>query len=371
MVDTVNSVTKRFLRSFSARRMPTTFLTGLLSFDPLTNVHNSEEVTIDIQRLAESISITQPSRAGGYRDVTSEKFTNKSFKPPVNADSHSLDAFKLIKRQFGQNPFDDPDFVTNARTESARNMALISDGIMRTVELQASQVMQTGAITLTDSGGATVYTINYGPKATHFPTVGTSWSNVAADALGDLEALAEVIRDDGLVDVTDIIMGDGAFRNFLNNTAVKAQADIRRFNRIVEFTPTVVGNGAKLQGEVSIGNYKFRIWTYNGRYEDPQNPGTKIKFVADDKVIMLALEADANNNLRTRIDLSYGRFLPIRQPLPEARQFIPPSISAGMFRMDTNAWFSNDGFSLTVGAGIRPLVIPVGIDTYGCLDTII
>lgn len=366
----VNANTLRFLRTFRARRAPTMWLTGLLNFDPEINVHNGQAVTIDIQRLSERLSITQPTRNGGYRDVTSEKFTNKEFVPPVNADSHSLNSWNLLERVPGQNPFDDNDFVSKAMMEASRNMALISDGIARTIELQASQVMQTGEITLNDENGSNVYTINFAPKSTHFPTVTTAWSNTASTPLVDMENLAEVIRADGLSDVTDVIMGRNAARHFQNHPTVRNLLDNRRIN-IGDIEPRGMGQGATFIGDIQLGTYRVNVWTYAGRYDDPQT-GVSTRYIADDNVVMLALgpsNTEGDNTVRTRIDLTYGRHMPIREPLPEARRFIPGGISDGMMRMDMNAWFTDDGHGLTVGAGIRPLVIPVGIDTFGTLDT--
>ena len=276
----------------------------------------------------------------------------------------------LLQRVPGQNPFDDNDFVSKAQAEAARNMALIADGIGRTIELQTSQVMQTGTITLNDTNNNSVYTLNYSPKATHFPTVGTAWSNAASDKLADLESLADVIRSNGLSDVTDVVMGASAIRHFLNDTKIQALLDNRRIS-IGDITPRGAGQGATFVGQIQVGTYRLNIWTYAGRYNHWQT-GVSTKYIEDDKVVMLALgpsNTEGDNTVRTRIDLTYGRYLPIRQPLPEARRFIPGGISAGMVQLDTNAWFTNDGHGLTVGAGIRPLVIPVGIDTFGCLDT--
>lgn len=368
----VNAVTKRFISQFESRRAPTMFLTGLTNFNPIEHVYNGEQVTIDIMRTDEEISIAQRDLSTGWRDVTSETFTNKEFTPPVHQDKHALNAHKLISRQFGQNPFDDPDVIRNAVVQAARNISLISDRIARSTELQMSQVLQTGIITLTDAAGDEKFRIDYAPKATHFPTTGTSWTAGAGDPISDLGSLAEVIRNNGLVDVTDAIMGTDAFNNFIANTGVKEFLDNRRMG-LGEIRPAMVGKGATFKGTVWVDDYRLNIWTYTGRFIDPSS-GLKTKYIADDKVVLLAALGSNDGTVgTTRIDLTYGRIPRIRAVPAEARRFIPGDIidRANRIALNTNAWFTDDGQTLNVGAGIRPLVIPVGIDQYGCLDTVI
>lgn len=367
----VDNVTKRFLNPYTQMRSPTGFLMRLGTFDPTTNVYDGEKVTLDIMREDEDISIAQFDKDTGYREISGDLFTNKEFTPPSHKDAITIKADGLNKRQFNQNPFDNPDVVANAARSAARGVNRLRNRIVRSNELQMSQVLQTGTVTLLDNSGNTVYAIDYKPKATHFPTVGTAWGTGGADPRADLGSLAEVIRNDGKVDSTDLIFGRGALRNFIADPTVKELLDNRRMT-IGSINPRLVNSGATFYGTIWIDQYQFNLWLYSGRYKDPQT-GNMTTYIEDDKVVMLSApdsESMGESTGRTRIDLTYGRHHVLRDPLPEARQFIPRRINdSGGLSLDINAWFSEDGTTLKVGVGTRPLVIPTGIDTFGCLDT--
>lgn len=359
------TTTKRMLRAYISMSSPLLFLSGLFQ-SPLQNFHNSEEVEIDIVRSDEDISIVIQDLSTGYRMNSEDLYTNKGFKPPVHKEAIPINSHDLIKRMPGEDPFQDPDFRGNVILRMFKGMVKVERKIRRSIELQASQVLQTGIVTLTDSAGLPLYTLDFKPKATHFPTTGTAWNLAGADIAGDIGALAEVIRNDGLEDPDQLIMGVDAFEAAITNDDFKARFDNRRIDMGRVVPMEMRGNGGTFRGVVEIGNYKYDIWTYGGRYKDPQT-GVKIQFVSPEKVIVRSSTG--------RLDATFGAIPNIgklmgaqnTQLLPE----MPGRVSNGEGGMDlfTNAWLSNDGEQLFGGVGARPLMIPTAIDTYGCLDT--
>lgn len=245
-------------------------------------------------------------------------------------------------------------------------MVKIEAKIRRAIELQASQVLQTGTVTLSDENGNALYTLDYKPKTTHFPTSGTTWGQAGDNKLGDLESLAAVIRADGLTDADMLIFGADALREFLADETVQAQLDNRRMNIGSIGRPETRGQGGTFHGEISIGAYTYQIWSYTGRYTHPQT-GTSTAFIDPAKVVMLSSMG--------RLDATFGaipnigKLLGVDQTnlLPE----LPGRVSndAGGMDLHTNAWLTDDGEQLFAGMGARPLLIPTAIDTYGCLDT--
>lgn len=351
------------LRAYEQSAPPTLFLSGLF-VSPPENFHNSEEVEIDIVRSEEDVAIVIQDLSTGYRMNSHDIYTNKSFKPPILKEAAALNAFDLIKRQPGNNPFEDVSFQAAATAQALRNFRKIDAKIRRSIELQASQVLQTGVVSLIDTAGTVLYTIDYKPKATHFPTAGVSWSTVAtATPLADLESLAEVIRSDGLNNPDQLIFGRTAWRYFIENPTVQALLDNRRME-LGSVAPQMRGQGGTFQGFIWIGNYRFEMWTYNGKYKHPQT-GASTNFVADDKVIMRAADG--------RLDATFGSIPKIVSPEARVLPFLPGRMSMREGGMDlhTNAWVSDDGEQLFAGVGSRPLMIPTAIDTFGCLDTII
>jgi hypothetical protein len=246
-------------------------------------------------------------------------------------------------------------------------MRKIETKIRRSNELQASQVMQTGTVTLNDAAGNSIYNINYAPKATHFPTAGTAWSNPAADALGDLEALMEVIRNDGKVRVNRAIMGIDAFDALLANTAAQTKLDLRRGDTGSITPMTDLPEDASYRGTIDVGNYKIDIITYAGRFYNPETQLME-QYLDPSKVVLMSAGG-------TALEASFGDVPHIGRAIgKDGRELLPElptrfgSSTNGM-DMFTNVWLSDSGEQLYGGVSSRPLFIPKGIDTFGTLET--
>lgn len=356
-----NEITKRLIRSYLQEAMPTMFFSGFFQ-SPDINFHTSEEVEVDIERQDEDVAIVIQDLSTGARYNADDFFTNKKFKPPVFKEAAAINAFDLIKRETGQNPFQDPNFQANAIARAYRVFRKLEKKIRRAVELMASQVIQTGTLTLTDNDGNPLYVLDFKPKATHFPTASVAWGTAGADPLKDLEQLGDVIRADGLVDPDTLIFDAESFDLFLSDEKVAARFDNRRYE-MGRVTPQMRGQGATYQGSIMIGNYRYEMWTYSGRYKD-QVTKVSTPYTQKGKVSMLS-------STGTRLDLTFGAIPMIVAPEQRVLPYLPSRISDGGsgFDLTTNAWVTADGEQLHVSAGTRPLTIPTAIDTFGCLDT--
>lgn len=360
-----DSVTKRMLSAYVQMAPPTLFLSGLFQ-SPAENFYESEEIEIDIVRSQEDISIVIEDLSTGYRMNSEDLYTNKGFKAPVHKEAIPLNSFDLIKRMAGQNPFMSPVFRANIMTRLFNGMAKVERKIRRAIELQAAQVLQTGKVTLTDHSGAKLYNLDYKPKATHFPTAGTAWSQAAATPLQDLNTLAEVIRNDGLDNPDQLIMGVGAFMAFIENEHVMKAFDNRRIDVGTISAMQMKGSGGTFRGVVEVGNYRYDIWTYGGRYLDPVT-SKAAPFIDNGKVIVRASGG--------RLDATFGAIPNIGVLLGEQATRLLPELpdrmsnTAGGMDLFTNAWLTPDGEQLFGGVGARPLMLPTAIDTFGCLDT--
>lgn len=361
-----DETTRRMISAYNQIAAPVMFLAGFFQSPP-QNFHNSEEVEIDITRSEEDVAIVIQDLSTGYRMNSNDIYTNKSFKPPIFKEANAVNSFDLIKRQPGENPFQNPNFRANLISRIFNGLVKVESKIRRAIELQASQVLQTGIVTLTDENGTALYTLDYKPKATHFPTSGIDWGSAGDDKLGDLESLAAVIRADGLVDCDTLVFGSRALKRFLADTTVQAQLDNRRINIGEIGRPQLRGAGGTYHGDISIGAYTYAIWSYTGRYKHPQS-GVSTSYIDQDKVIMLS-------SISTRLDATYGNIPHIGKLLGESKTNILPELPGRMINatggmdLHTNAWLTTDGEQLFAGVGARPLMIPTAIDTYGCLDT--
>ena len=350
-----------WLPLFTQMRSPNPFLSRMFTIKP-GGIYNGDKVAIDIERYGEEVAIAIRKCTGPNLNDISE-FTTKEFTPPAYGEAFPLDVSDLLNRMAGVDPY------TAAYTEyagqlvamMAKGFVLIDDKIKRAVELQASQILQTGKLTLTDSSGGTVYELDFKPKATHYPTVGTAWDNVASTKLADLEALAKVIRADGKVNPDRLIMGDVALRNFLADDEVQKVLDNQRID-VGSIAPEFEDSGATFYGYVWVGAYRFEIWTYPDTYEHPQT-GAPTEYIGSDKVAMLSS--------RTRLDMVSARVpLPLG-PDPRVANLLPGRMSSrsDSFDVTPNVYPTPNGKQIMGELESRPLLIPVQLDGLGCLDT--
>lgn len=353
------ATTKVMLSGYQARRRPTMFLTGMFQA-PAENYHNSEEVEIDIMRSEEEVSIAIVDLSTGARLNSEDDFTNKSFKPPVHKEKGAIPAHKLINREFGQNPFESPDFQANAIARGTRLVTKMGDKIGRAMEQQSAQVLTTGTVTLINEAGAAVYTIDYKPKVTHFPTASVAWTSASSTKLKDIEDLANVVRADGLEDPDMLVMGERAYELFISDTTVVEKINLRKGD-IARLVPMDrMGNGGIFRGTVEIGNYSYEIWTYGGRYKHAQT-GVSTKYIPDNKVVI--------RSSMGRLDATFGGIPTIdKDTRVPAQLFTRLQDTTGVMDLQTKGWITDDGETLFVQAGTRPLMIPTAIDTFGCLD---
>jgi hypothetical protein len=330
---------------------------------PAGNFYNSEEVEIDIVRGGEQIAVAVTDLISGHRFNSDDAWTNKVFKAPVLKEAYALNVFDLLKRQPGMSAYESPDFQAAATAKSLRMGRKLADKIARTIELQAAQILTTGVVTLVDSAGVTVYTVDYAMKNTHKPNAGVTWTTTAtADPTSDLSLLADVIRADGLTQPDIIEFGAGAFEAAMKVTTFRDRFDLRRADLGTLVPMQDVGEGGKYRGTLELGNYKFDCYTYSGWYAHPQT-GTKTAYLPDTKVIMRTSGA--------RLDATFGAVPRIVPPDSRVLPYLPPRISSSAERIDLwpNAWVTADGEQLIGAIASRPLLIPTDIYSFGCLTT--
>lgn len=336
---------------------------------PASNFYTSESVELDIVRTDEEVAIAVQDITAGWRNNSADLFTNKEFIPPVFKESFSLTSKDLFKRVPGDNPFQDPGYRAMIITRFMDGMRKINNKIVRANELQASQVLQTGTATLLDANGAEIYAIDYKPKATHFPTSSTAWTDASPDILGDIESLGQVVRNDGKQAPDTLIMGIDAFSAFILDDVIQPLFDNRRIEAGRIGRMSVLPEDARFRGTVDVGNYKYDVVTYAGVFKDP-NGGAIVPFMDPAKVILLSSDSrfDALFGAVPHIGRALGLTGGSGVNLPE----LPTRFGSREAGMDmfTNLWLSQEGDQLYGGVASRPLMVPTSIDTYGCLDTL-
>lgn len=361
------NATKRMISVYKQRaRTPLMFMSGFFR-SPAENFFSGQSVEMDVVRGTENVAVAVTDMSTGYRMNAQDLYTNKEFIPPVYMEGFGVHSKDLMLRQAGMNPFENPNYRAALIDKIMDGMVLVEGKIRRAIEFQAASVLQTAKAVLKDLAGATIYSIDYQPKATHFPTAGVSWATATGKQMMDnIAALGVVIRTDGLADPTDLLFGTDAFEAFIRSSDVQARLDNRNMNlgSIVGAQPR--GSGATFQGRIQIGDYVYNIWTYSNRYVEPDT-GNSVPYLDPGKVVMLTGDA--------RLDALFGAIPNIGQLLnvtgPQMFPEIPSRISSSEQSIDlfTNVWVTPDGVQLSAGVGCRPLLVPTAIDTFGCLNT--
>jgi len=360
-----NTATVRALRPYINDAPAPGVLQGMFG-TTADSYKNSVEVRWDVKRDDEDIAFPLASTDSGSYHNRDDEFEDKTVIPPPYGEKFTISATSLGKsRQLGKTEYDDPGFIREANERAAYMTGKLQKKLRRGMELQASQILtlETGLNLINDSG-VSVYTLDYLPKSTHFTNAGTAWSSATmAQMLADLLALGEVVRNDGLNSPARVFMGAGSFTAMSNATGFKDHFDARRADKgqIVPLT-TPGTESAQYRGALDVGNYKLDIWTYGGRYKHPQT-GTKTLYIPNDKVIMLS----GNMGFET----VFGGIFLFNNGLPtplKSLRFRGKMIKDGM-DIYFNNWTELNGSGVTVELLSRPLLIPKGIDTFGCLDT--
>jgi hypothetical protein len=325
-------------------------------------IFNAAEIEFDIERDEEDVAVVLLDCDTGVVLNSFDKSTNKKYKPPKLGEGYRITADELYDRMPGDTPFQDPEFQKNAIKLALKNSAKIEAKIMRHMNLQGSQIMQTGALTLPKKGGG-FFSLSYSPKTTHFPTSSVGWGQTGDDIYGDLESLASVIRTDGKMNPDTFIMGSSAFRKFMQDDDMKALFDNRRME-VGGIGRTRQLGGGQYRGTVDIGPYTFDIWTCDERYKDPVSGDTV--YMDPDKVICMVMDA--------RRDACFGGVAFIAPTEQRAQNFLPlpqrlERLGKGGIALYPNAFLADNNRSVQGELHARPLLVPNAIDTFGCLDT--
>jgi hypothetical protein len=360
----VQSFREGWMQMFEQRRSPNMFLQRFFTLKP-GGASNSKMVALDIQRFGEAVAVVV-ARGSGVNFNDLDIFTTKEFEPPQYGEGVSFDVNDLLERMVGVDPFSAAarPYAAQLMAYMVKGYSVINDKIVRGVELQAAQILQTGKLSLTDKDDAVRFDLDFKPKATHFPTVGTNWSNGASDKINDLGSLAEVIRKDGKVEPDVIILGRSALRNLLKDTSVKEFLDNRRYE-VGTIAPQISArSGATRYGRITVDTYEFELWTYPDTYDHP-NTGAPTKYIADDKVVMLSTQ--------TRLDRVSARVPHPIGPDPRIASIMPGRLTStaagGNFDVTPNLYCTPNGKQVIGELESRTLLLPVQIDGFGCLDT--
>ena len=246
------------------------------SFFTLETQSESEKIFFDVldrkKRLAPYVS----PRVRG-KIMEKEGYSTKAFEPPYLKPKSNIDPNELFRRSAGER-------MMGAYSASERRAMLIreilrnhEESISRREEVQVSEAVRKGRVTVTGEGYGTVV-LAYGRAAgnTVVLTGDNRWSQDGATPLADIETWAETARENssGAV-MTDVICGTKSFQHLLARLTKDDRKDLfdsrRGSESRVELGPRA---HRRVQFEGQLGHFDF--WTYQDTYHDDDGQAVEV-----------------------------------------------------------------------------------------------
>jgi len=357
-----------YLEAYKEEKTFIPFLSSFFRTRP-SDIRDAESVKIDVQRGTRYIAPVISNFVQHGSKIKRSQYTSKEYTPPVVALQSDFAAGDLISKAFGKSEYETEQmgYMQQLQNNIMDVMVEIENEINRHIEYQAAQVLQTASgITLYDENCVAAYTIDFLTKASHFPLVSIDWEDEDSDPDSDIYSLYRVIKQDSGADARNVIFGKDALRNYLRNAKIQDKFDIRNYAPGT-VNPQDQSPDAVFLGEILIENKRFRCWSYEGEYVDPSDsssPAT-LPFVGDDKVILIPDAGSMNMDLR-RV---YCNAPSIGKLLGQDLGLLPATINLDNRAYTGRSWYDDDGDQAIIEIKTRPLLIPVAIDCFGCIDT--
>lgn len=336
-----------------------TFLSQFFRTNP--NLLTAEKFDVHVRRSGRKIAVPVTAIEANGRENVFGSFSESSYTPAIYKENITISASNLWNQQFDKTVNEQEQYRIVQQRAVELALREVEATIRRGVELQAAQALASATLALTDETGSTRLSLSFSPKASHFTTAATTWASSTAK-LADLNSLQEQIRIDGKRTVKNLIFGRRAWSDFINDSAVRAILDTRRDNRGMVERPSVRSEDASWHGYFPLDHNEVNLWTYAASYDNPQT-GADTKYLNDDHVLMLPEGPE--------FDVIFGAIPRIEGAVPGGvsglrASAVMPQAGIGF---DSIQWMAPDRSAITVQIGVRALVIPTAIDTYGRLQT--
>ena len=275
-------ITQRLIAKFSDDRQPKQ---GLAAFFPIITTP-TKLVSIEVQRNRQKVAVDVQRCTDPVRNIFSRS-TEKIFQPPYYNEMFDFTACERYDETFGRENMPTKVDAQLLLSDANSYLMALKNKILRAIELQRSQVLQTGIVKLKNGDS-----IDYKRQAESMKvlTGAAEWDTATSNPMTDLGLGMQFIRGKGLSGASSInaIFGTAALANFMSNPKVKELADFRRINRIELGMPQFDDvSGMVYHGQVATGDYAVNIWTYNETYEDPITNETK-SYIEPDNVVMVS-----------------------------------------------------------------------------------
>lgn len=244
---------------------------GFAGFFPKV-VANSLYVSVEVERNRELMAV-DILRCTDARLNKFDTLTEKMYQPPYYKEGFAINQCDAYSEVFTSKS-------VNLRSESGqrlfnnnvKKLDALRMKIERAVELQRAQALQTGIVELKSGDNIDYKRL---PESMKVLAGTAKWdAPTTADPFNDIKVAGQFLREKGksVGNFLNVIMGETAHSNFMQNDKVLAQADSRRIDLIKIDNPVMDNKtGIVYHGVVSMGDFQARIYTYNNTYEALEN----------------------------------------------------------------------------------------------------
>ena len=302
---------------------PSTFLLDLL-VGARVQTHDTEVVEIDITKGGQTMA-AYVSRASDPTVVGKRGMDTLLHATPYTYEEIPFTSKDIESRLPGANVY-----ATGAGnrmdTKVGEWLADLSDRVMRLKEYQVAEALQTGKLTV--AGDGVSYVVDFQMDTDHLiqNAGGDIWGSGTEDKAAQLEEAAQLMRDKGAPSPTILLLDRNAAADWLSDTKIRSDMDIRRANFGVMEPRQLSGMNATWLGRYTRIGLEVDVYSYHATYQD--SAGATKPYLLANTAILTSTSADFR--------MHYGMIPNLKQGNFEGQEF--PMI--GIDSKGKNGWVS-------------------------------
>ena len=337
------------------------FWASLFSYKP-GGIFVGDKVVLDTIREGNNIAIAVKKGKGPNWNQNDILYTDE-VTPASFSEAMPINAMALLERVAGQNIYEGAyaDTAGQLDAQVIRGARTMMNKILRSAELMAAQVMQTGVIELKNADGEVVFTVDFETKATHLPTVAVDWGSASSTKLADLGALIRVIAVDGACTPQTVVMDPVSMNQFLDDEKVQKRLDIKDMD-MGKIAPQFQGKGVSLMGSIIIDGRRVYLYSEDNSYKDPET-GLMATYLGANKVVVFDI------NARRDIVSANTPKIVAQDPRVAAFDLGRAASVKGNFDFQTRVYITEGDTEVVQVVEANPIYYPAALDCFGCLTT--
>lgn len=312
------------------------------------------------------------------KGVQIEKWSNFARVYPLIEDFGDITSKQIAKRVKGEGAYQKMSKALRARMLIREVHKITMQKAYRTMEYLSWYVLRFAQMPVLLGATSSDLLYNFHRKSNHSITPAVAWSTASTDIMGDLDTGWVRIQQDAHVNADILLCGTTAVESIVNNTAVQAFADNRRYYHNAIEAPLVdpglqnlVKNGFGYRGQVTTPKgRKFHMFTYENFYNSTAGSLTEYLPAADALMMSRNFIGDRHFGPDDKMPPSveeiadYNNVVGVDIEQPRSGLILPNGVVTPKF---DPRWFS---FSLKrhektwkAKTEVAPVFVPVNVDS--------